>query len=123
MERTENDHEWNGGKFPNRARKGLALSEFLDGADGESTSPDELQPSVRRDQDGRLVENEPRSLGGMTMLLMPLAGLVAGVLAAVGLVAFLRPRRRQAQAPYDEYGTRRVRPLSDDRPGRYLQRL
>ena len=114
------EKEWNGGKFPNRAGTGLALSEFVN----ESSNSDRTQPDSRmqvdRDEQGR--ELEPARTPGLAYLVLPIAGILAGVVAAVSVVMFVRPRRKRANAPYDEYGTRRVSPNTTGR-GRFTERL
>lgn len=120
---SEKEQEWNGGKFPNRDRRGLALSEFVEvGANNTGTSPNEAPPEVLRHPSGAPVDETPRSFGSAALLL-PIAGVLAGIAAAFGIFVFMRPRRKRDLAPYDEYGTRRVSTQSERRPSRYLQRL
>jgi hypothetical protein len=112
--------EWNGGKFPNRGGTGMALSEFVDeSSNAERTGPDNRM-QAKRDEQGNEVERAPSP--GLGFLVLPIAGILAGVVAAVSVVMFIRPRRKRANAPYDEYGNRRIRPSTPPR-GRFTERL
>lgn len=94
------DRKWNGGKFPNRETKGLALEEFIDsaGVNSRSTapgSPDESENQGDRKEPmiGKLLGNV---LKNPTVIL---AGIV--VLPAL-LVTWLLTRRRKSRSDRDE---------------------
>ncbi|HXI12691.1 MAG TPA: hypothetical protein VNM92_08590 [Thermoanaerobaculia bacterium] len=95
------EKEWNGGKFPNRGRKGLALSEFIDDAEVNRTTDDEweserdLAPAPRR--------TAAQSFGRAVGTIVANPTLVIATVAAIPLLLIVwgvgRSQKKKSDSP------------------------
>jgi len=95
------DRKWNGGKFPNHERKGLAIEEFIDSAGVNSR---DTAPGRTPDEHENLGERQEPGIGKIVGAVlknptMILAGIV--VLPAL-LLTWVLTRRRASRSESDE---------------------